>query len=189
MVRPPIPWIVATTLLTVHVGCSSPDERLIQLSEQNAARQADQNQQMARHSQQVIDSSRELVAADARARAELIRSQQQLQSGVQAERASLDRQHEELDAERRSLAAARHRDPIVAAAMASVTALLLCALPLIVCVYLLKAMQYESPDSALAELLVEEMATDHPVLLVQGTPNHARLSHDAGPAATSGDST
>lgn len=160
---------IALMLMSV-VGCKPSDERLIELSQQSLARQAEQNDALARQSELVAEASKELVQADAQARKEIIAAQSQLQSGLQAERSSLDRQHEALEGERKSLAAQRQRDPIVAAAILQVGILLACLLPLAVCIYLLRATKDSQPVGELCELLVDELTASEPMLLPPPSP-------------------
>ena len=102
MHRPNLRQLIPTTLLmALMTGCS--DDEMLQRSLQ---RQAEQNAQMARHTQQIVETSRDLVSL-----------QQNLEEGVQTERKSLDRQHEEMEAERQMIARQRHRDPLIATAI------------------------------------------------------------------------
>ena len=152
------------TLILV-VGCSSQDERLVELSETNMSRQAAQNEQMARQSQQVAEGSRQLVEADARARQELVEAQRSLQNDLQAERASLDRQHAELEEDRRDLAADRKREPILAAVIWSVALLTACVLPILLAIYVIRSIGTGEPEQALSELLIHELTAEQPILL------------------------
>ncbi len=88
--------LLTTLLLLIVTGCSSSDDRLVELGQQSADRQAKQNQTIADQSRQVtetthqfvessgdarkdmIELQRELVEAEAEARNELVRIQQDL---------------------------------------------------------------------------------------------------------------
>ena len=72
-------WTSAMLVAVCVIGCSSSDDRYVQLSQQSVARQAEQNRQMAQQSQQVAEATHELVQADARARAEMIEAQRSLE--------------------------------------------------------------------------------------------------------------
>ncbi len=92
----PHPQLWTILLLILVTGCSSPDKRLVELGQQSADRQAQQNQTIAGQSRQVtettqqfvessgdarkdmIELQRELVKAEANARNELVRIQQDL---------------------------------------------------------------------------------------------------------------
>jgi len=94
VLRRPRFWTIL--LLILVTGCSSPDDRLVELGQQACDRQTQQNQIIADQSQQVtetthqfikssgdarkdmIDLQRELVEAEAEARNELVRIQQDL---------------------------------------------------------------------------------------------------------------
>jgi len=165
MVRPTLQHVIPVTLLLLLIaGCSS-DEQLLQ---QALERQAEQNTQMARHTQQIVETSRELVEADARARSEVIELQQNLQAGVQTERENLDRQHEELETERQTIARQRHRDPLIAMAIVNASILLACIAPLLLAFWVLRH-TWSQDSGGVDELLVQELTTDTPVLLPRPT--------------------
>jgi len=147
-------------------GCPDGDERVAQVAERAAARQAAQNQQ----SQEVTQATRSLVEADAKARAAHLESQRAFQQEVQQERESMDRQrnilendrrahHAKSEQERQQLLAAREREPIIANAIYSAAVLAGCFLPLLICIYVLRAMVAADPDDALGDLLVHELVT------------------------------
>ena len=211
-------------LLILVAGCSSgDDDRLAELGQQSADRQAEQNQTIADQSRQVtetthefvessgdarkemIELQRELVEAEAEARNELGRVQQDLvdrdaecrqelnalqqetQFAIQVERQSIDRQREDLKAERRDIADKRHRAPIIAAAVTQVGLILACLAPLALCGYLLYVLRHTGDDDeAVTELLVEELTSERPRLLLPGPPpaTQPALSNPAGPAGT-----
>ena len=123
---------------------------------------------MARHTQQIVGASRQLVEADAKARSELIELQQNLQEGVQTERQSLDHQHEELEAERQVIAHQRHRDPLVAAAIVNTGVLLACIAPLLLAFWVLRS-SWGQESAGVDELLIHELTTETPVLLPRPT--------------------
>ncbi len=160
--RVAIPLILPLILIP---GCSDPDARLSRLAEQSLENQAKQNDQMAKHSQAVSEASRELVAADAKARQEMITAQGNLQQELQSERSGLDRQHEDLEHERQQIAATRNRDPILAGAIVSAAVLLACALPILLCLFVVRALAQQNPDDAVGDLLVQELVADESLLL------------------------
>ena len=171
--------IAATLLMVLASGCSSSDDQILQ---QSLARQAEQNAQMARHTQQIVETSRQLVESDARARNELIEMQQHLQDGVQTERKSLDRQHEELETERQTIAHQRHRDPLIAAAIINVGILLACMAPLLLAFWVLRH-SWAQESAGIDELLIHELVTETPVFLPRPTlalPSAETASEPAG---------
>jgi len=141
-----IRFAIPVLTLVLVIGCSSTDERLVELSRQSADRQAAQSQQMAQQGQQVAEAAHDLVSADAKARQELVVAQSDLQKPLQTERGHLDRQHEALEYERQEIAATRNRDPIVAGAIVSAAVLLACVLPILLCLFVLRMTSQHAPD-------------------------------------------
>ena len=173
--RQAVLWI---PLLLLAASCSSDaDERLGQLAHQSLENQAKQNEQMARQSQQVTEASRDLVAADATARKEMIEAHGTLQQQLQTERSDLDRQHEDLERDRRETAATRNRDPIVAGAIITVGVLLACALPILLCFFVVRALSQENPDDAVGNLLVQELVADDPLVLPANFATAPAIEH------------
>ena len=121
-VRPTMPTIL---LLLAILGCNNRDERLVELSREHAARQAETQRQMADLQKQVAEGSRQLVASDAKAREELTGLQRDLRS----DQAEIHHGRDQLEAERREIAAQRYRDPIVAAILTDIGIVLACMLP------------------------------------------------------------
>jgi hypothetical protein len=168
--------VILVILLTpLIIGCTSSDDRLVEMAREDTARQAESQRQMAELQKQVADGSRQLVEADAKARQELTTLQRDLRS----DQAEIGCQRDKMEAERREIAANRFRDPIVAAVITDIGIVLACLLPLAVCVYVLwSARRAGESDSAVVELLVEELAASEPTLL----PNRSSLPRLA-PAA------
>jgi hypothetical protein len=63
------------------------------------------------------------------------------------------------------VAAERNREPIIAAAITSAGLLLVLALPLVLCPYLVRSLRLGEPSAALEELLVDEVVSEEPALL------------------------
>jgi len=77
----------------------------------------------------------------------------------------LDEQRQDLENERRSLAVQRQREPIIAESIKGVVLIVVAALPLVVCWYLVKSLFVSvSDDSTAAEILIEQLATQGPLL-------------------------
>lgn len=165
------PTILIALLLA---GCkNSPDERLVEMAKDHEKSQAEQSQQMARMQHEVAEGSRRLVEADAKARQELTAIQHELRS----DQADIGHQRDQLETERREIATQRHRDPIVAAAIANVGVVLACLLPLLVCVYVLWSLgRSRDSDAAVTDLLVQELVSERPTLL----PGKPALTHKVG---------
>ena len=153
--------IVAALMLTV-IGCDEEEnKRLAEMAERHLERQAEQNRQVTELQREVAEGSRRLVEADAQARQEMVA----LQREVQAERTEVGRQRDLLEGERRDLAAKRRLDPVIAAAITNIGLLLACLLPLVLCWYLLGRRVEPADDQAVAEVLLEDLVTDRPLLL------------------------
>lgn len=153
--------IVAALMLTA-IGCDEEEnKRLAEMAERHLERQAEQNRQVTELQREVAEGSRRLVEADAQARQEMVT----LQREVQAERSEFGRQRDLLEGERRDLAAKRRLDPIVAAAITNIGLLLACLLPLVLCWYLLTRRVEPADDQAVAEVLLEDLVADRPLLL------------------------
>jgi hypothetical protein len=167
--------LIAVTI----TGCSkSESERLADMAERHLQRQAEQNRQMSELQHEVAEGSRQLVEADARAREEMVL----LQRDIQVERAELDRQRNAIDGERRDLAAKRHLDPIIAAAITNVGLVLTCILPLVLCWYLLRQPPQQAGDQEIADLLIEDLVADQPLLPAPGRQRDVN-THADPPAA------
>ena len=183
---------IAVMLILTVIGCSDNENtRLAEMAERNLDRQAEQNRQMSDLHQEVAEGSRRLVEADAQARKEMVT----LQREAQAERSEIGRQRDTLEHERRDLAAQRRLDPIIAAAIMNIGLLLACLLPLILCWQLLSRRPDPANDSAIVEVLLEDLVTDKPLLLPQienqrsiglrEANDERRLSDDSEPAGES----
>lgn len=154
--------LVAATLIVTTIGCDEDErKRAAEMAERHLERQAEQNRQIADLQREVAEGSRRLVEADAKAREQMVA----LQREVQAERAEIGHQRDLLEDERRDLAARRYLDPIIATAISHVGLLLACLLPLVVCWYLLHRRIEPADDQAVAEVLLEDLVADRPLLL------------------------
>lgn len=158
------PILVMVTLLLATGGCdeTAEGERVAQVAQEAAARQAEQNQELARVNREVAAGTRHLVEADSRARQEIIAAQQDLAR----QQAEVGRQRDQLEMERQSLATERRRESLLVPVISTLGLLLLCCLPLSLAWYLLRAWQSESPDEVmLGQLLIEELVSPRPLLL------------------------
>jgi hypothetical protein len=157
VVRRRLGWLTPIPLLIV-VGCSSDDQRLVDLSRQSLDRQAEQNRLVATNNQQVSEATNKLVEADAQSR----RENAQLQHELQSERSGINQQRDALEQERREIADQRNRDPIVAESIQTAAGLFVAALPLVVCLLLLRGLFHKSDDEVVADLLIEELIARQP---------------------------
>ena len=191
--------LLITVLMVATLGCNS-DRRVAQVATEAARRQAEQNQEMIRLNREVAKNNERLIEADSQARQEVLQVQRDLierdeqgrqelnslqrevQTAVSQERTSLDRQLEELDDERRDIAQDRRWDSVFGSAIASFGAILACLAPVVLAVYLLRSIHNQEPsDAELAELLMQEMTSDKPVLFEPAGIDRPCLGHHDQP--------
>jgi hypothetical protein len=153
-VRHSLRWLTPLPLLIV-VGCSSDDQRLVDLSRQSLDRQAEQNRLVETNNRQVLDATQKLVEADAQSR----RENAQLEHELQTERGGVNQQRDALEQERRQIAEQRNRDPIVAESIKTAAGLIAAALPLLLGLFVLRGLLQKSDDEVAADVLVEELLT------------------------------
>jgi hypothetical protein len=80
------------------------------------------------------------------------------------QRSGLNQQRDALEQERRQIAEQRNRDPIVAESIQAAAGLLAAISPLPVCLVLLRSLLYGSDEDVLADLLIEDLVAQHPLL-------------------------
>ena len=155
--------MIPVLLIGLTTGCSQPpDARIAEMAKQSLETQARQNDRLAEQHKQVVEASKELVAADAKARSEMA----DLQHDLQADQHELGRQRDGLEEERRQIAAARYRELLISSAITTIGLLLVGGLPLLVCIYLLRAVhKSEASDAVLAEVLIDEILAEEPRML------------------------
>ena len=161
--------MIVIMMMLVIAGCESSDHRLARMAEATTREQAQQNERLAEQHHEIAQASRQLIEADAQVRAEF----HELTQDLNAERLEITRQRDRLEDERKQLAAARQRDPVIASAILQIGVGLLCLLPLLVCIYVLRAVTQGSGDEnqhALTELLVLDITSEQPLLLPR--PEH-----------------
>jgi hypothetical protein len=156
---PPI-WTVPTFLALITVGCSSGDDRLVELSRESAERQAEQNRLVETNNRQVLEATNKLVEADAKSRTENI----ELHRQIETERSGINQQRDVLEQERRQIAGERIRDPIVADSILAVGGLIAAILPLLVCLALLRGLFQKSDQETIADVLIEDLVSRQPLL-------------------------
>lgn len=176
---------VATAWITTS-GCDkNDDQRLVEMAEQNVARQQEQNRRMTELQREIAQGARHLVEADAKARSELV----SLQKDVQAERAEVGRQRDELESERRQLARQRRFDPIIATAITQCGAMLAAISPLLLCWQLLCRSNTALSDDEIAHALLHDLTSKSPRLFARydipriGLPDQGTQTSGAQEAA------
>jgi len=165
--------IVPATLICLIIGCS--DERLVQLSREHEACQAEQNLRMADLRKCVADGSKRPIEAEAESRDKLLA----MQDNLRGDQATVGEQRDKLESERREIARERIRDPIIAEAIVQVGLCLACLLPLVLAGYLIYAMKHTASqdDAVVTELLVVELVSEKPLFL--GPPTQVPLLRKA----------
>lgn len=154
--------LVLAALAILIAGCD--EEELARQANEHAARQAEQSQQITRLNEQVAEGSKRLVEADAQLRQDFLEA------------------HRDLEAERKQIATQRHRDPIIANALLDAALLIACALPIVLAIYVVRNSGRRTSDDCLAELLVQELASDEPMLLPRAASELRAIPND--PAAS-----
>jgi hypothetical protein len=182
-------WLMAAcTLLVLMVGCQSEGDRVAEVAREAAQRQAEQSKQMLQLQNQVAEGSRRLVEAEAQARTEMAA----LHRDLQESQSEIGRQRDHLETERRQIAVERYWDVVLGNAITAAAGLFACLLPLLLCWSLVRRLSFDCEgNEALAEILLEELASDQPTLLpasrlrprLQSTPRHASGQHDGSDAA------
>jgi|GEM_PF-697841 len=168
---------VTVVVILCIVGCGKPpdmrDQRLAEFAqdvmktqkEQND-RIADQSQAVVKQSQNVAEAARDLVRHDAEARREMVLVHADLVSRLDKQRSVVEEARDRLELERREMAHRRSRDPVIARAVESVGLSVLCLVPVVVSLYVIRQMTAgHADDSVVAELLAVELARTAPKLL------------------------
>ena len=165
----PLRHRAAMALLTVLVtGCESSDDRLVRHVAESNRQQAEQNQEMAQLHHEVSAGTSRLVDAVAESRAEMLNMEHDLQD-----------QRTQLDAERRTLANERHRESLLAPVLSNVGLLLVAALPLVLCWYLLHGLR--SQDEDVSELLIQNLVGER-LVLPATPPDRPAVEQESPPA-------
>ena len=147
--------LATLAIIGLAIGCETNDERLVQVAREASERQAGQNREIARQNQELAEASKELIKADAESRRELVA----LERDLQTERAVVGRQRDELEEERRAIAQERYWDSQLGGAVGGTAILLVAALPLVLCWFLLRGM-WADKDAAISEILIQELVID-----------------------------
>jgi hypothetical protein len=157
----------------------------------------------AKARQELLALQQQIVDADAKSRADLQRIHEQVMQRDADGRRELDELHRQahaaftkrtevidrerdlMEQERRQIAAERARAPVVAEAVKFVGGLIVCSLPLIVAVYLLRCLRNGGDvDAAMVEVLVEELVAERPRLLSRTDRRALPASDETGATPT-----
>lgn len=143
---------VAAVLLTA--GCSSQDDRLTRMVEQQAA----QNREMVKLNRDVAQGLTKITQENAEFRKEALAIQKQLHD----QRGELVKKQDALDEERRRFA---QHDPLVAKAVTHIGITLACLVPLGLCWCLLRQPVDQQLDPVVNQLLLDDLVADRPMLI------------------------
>ena len=169
--------LVIVMIVTAGIGCSgAPDERFNQLANESLARQAEQNEVIARQSdrlaeagnkyleaetrsrEQIVELQQEMVQRDAEARTELTELARQTQAEQVEAGERIDRQRQQLQEESQAIAAQRRWDSVAAAALAGLGTAVLCVAPLALAAYIVYlASRSGDEDVIVGEALVRQL--------------------------------
>lgn len=155
-------------LIVLATGCSSSDDRLIKHVAESNRQQAAQTQEMAKVHREVAEGTSRLVEAVADSRKEMVA----MESDLQEQRA-------QLDAERRSIANERYRESLLAPVVSSVGLMLVAALPLVLCWYLLHGLR--TSDEDVSEVLIQNLVSEQ-LALPATPPDRQRIEQETPPA-------
>ena len=177
------------TLLVMIAGCGDApdlrDQRLAEFARDTMQEQRLQNGRMADQSVAVVEESRQLAEAakllvehDAQSRREIIAAQTELTSQLHQQRAVVDAGRDQLEQDRQHLAERRYWAPIIALTLESTGLAIACLLPLVICFFVIRQMHNQEPDhAAVAELLIQELSCDQPLLLPRSSWGPVALEH------------
>lgn len=155
-------------------GCDE-EEKLVEMAEKHLASQAEQNRNVVELQREVAQGARELVEADSKSRQDIVT----LHREVQEERAEFGKQRDALEEDRREIAQQRHWDSLTAAAITAGGFLICCALPLLLCFYLIRKPDEPVEDREVVDVLLYDLVSEKPLLLPRGEFSPAIDHHRA----------
>ena len=162
--------LIATITLAMMTGCESQDSRLASLAEQTAYQQASQNEAMAELTQQVTEDHRRVVETVEESRRDIVA----LDREVREER-------NELDQERKAMARVRFQESKLAPAIQAFGLMLVAALPLVVCVFLLRGLGGQSDDEVAVDLLLRELTLSDSLLRLPASSEPSTRNEEPEP--------
>ncbi len=164
--------LIPIAIVVIAIGCKNDNDRIAEMASRHATQQAELSRETVKLQNELIEGTQELVEADAQARIDFLA----LEAKLDEQRSEVGRRHDELEDERRSLAKQRHRDPIVANALIAVATLLACLLPMLLAGWLLRSQLNETDEFTATEILLDEIAANHPTL---ASVNRLAMNHDS----------
>jgi len=191
--------VTASAVVVLAIaGCGEPpdmrDQRLAEFAQDVMKTQKQQNDRIAAQSQAVVEESRyvteaarDLVRQDAEARRDMVLVHADLAGRLDRQRAVVDEARDRLEQERREIALRRNRDPIIARAIESVGLAVLCIVPVVVSLFVVRQMTaIHADDAVVAELLTVELARNAPKLLALSSTSVAAFKDGSGKRPSSG---
>jgi hypothetical protein len=169
LMSPPRHHAKMILLIVLATGCETTDDRLVRHVAESNRQQAEQNQEMAKVHREVAEGTSRLVEAVAESRQEMLGMEHELQD-----------QRTQLETERRSMANERHRESILAPVLSNVGLMLVAALPLVLCWYLLHGLR--STDDDVSEVLVQNLV-DQQWTLPAASPARSAIEHETPPTS------
>jgi len=185
--------VIASAVVIVAIaGCNEQpdlrDQRLAQFAQdvmktqkQQNDRIADQSQAVVKQSHHVTEAARDLVRHDAEARREMVLVHADLVSRLDRQRTVIDEARDRLEQERREIDDRRNRDPVIARTVESVGLAMLCLVPVVVSLFVVRQMTAGHIDDAVvAELLSVELSRTAPKLLALPSASVAAIEDGSG---------
>jgi hypothetical protein len=162
-------FVIPCVLVSLMVGCETPDERLTEFVTMSTSQQAMQNREMADVTRTAAEHHRLVVEAVEKSRQEVVSLQQDVRQELQ-----------QLDAERRSTAENRWRESLLVPVINHLGLLLVAVLPLALCWYLLHGLSSRGQEDAVCDLLIQELIAE-PLERLPGPEPKAAIEHAANP--------
>ena len=148
-------------VLTIAIGCETPDETLVHQLAETSREVVHQNQEIARTHHELAEGSKQLVTAVAESRHEHHEMQRELQQ-----------ERDKLEGERKAIAVTRSRESLLVPILNATGALVVATLPLVLCWYLLHGLRDYQDD--VSELLIHELV-QHPPELLRANPDEQAI--------------
>ena len=162
--------LIATITLAMMTGCESQDSRLSDLAEQTTYQQASQNEAMAELTQQVTEDHRRVVETVEEARRDVIALEHDVRE-----------QRNELDQERKAMSRVRFQESKLPPAIHAFGLLLVGALPLVVCVFLLRGLGGQNDDDLASDFLLREMTLSDSLLRLPASSENPTRNEEPEP--------
>ena len=168
--------LTTTVALAMMTGCESQDSRLSDLAEQTTYQQAAQNEAMAELTQQVTQDHRRVVETVEESRRDIVALDREVRE-----------QRDELDSERKAIARVRWQESKLAPAIHAFGLMLVAALPLVICVHLLRGLGGQNDDEIAVDFLLRELTLSDSLLRLPASsqspeetsmPADRRLEHE-----------